>query len=553
MADEISAPVTARTMREPRHARTGDTPSGGRELPHNLELEKAVLAALLDGRSTVSIQRVRPQVEHPLAFFHRDHRIVYLACLELDDGNHPVDLQAVAELLSRYRFQAVFDKLKQQMLLFEAEQLDALGRDRLRELWRQTPADKADAYEDSALAAIGGYNALGDLAQAFGPVASLERNVTLLKDYYLKRKLITRLQSLCEKAYRTPEDFPKLVDEGSQAILELGKFNRAAQIYTIDQVADETLDKIVERQNNPNLGIQTGIADLDEKLMALRPGGLYILAARPGVGKTSFALKLVGNIAGHETSPHRALFVSLEVDKVDLLKKLVCAEGGISFSKIENGSLDETEMEMLAGTLAKLKNWKLDLMDVSDLTVQGLRSVVKRRKLEMGDLDLVVLDYLQLLNASRPDMNEYEKVSEISRVLKVMSRELKIPVLALSQMSRDAEKGAMAAPRAPKLSDLRGSGSIEQDADAVIFMHRVDANDGQKNEGGPDSARKIQIIIAKNRFGPQGMVNMHFFPAKMRFEMAAFDDQEDNEAIAEVKADRRTREKRPPAEDEDVF
>lgn len=549
MADDLPA----RSPREPRAPRTGDTPLGGRELPHNIELEKAVLAALLDGRSAVAIQRVRPLIEHPLAFFNRDHRIVYLACLELDDGNHSVDLQAVSELLSRYRFQAVYDKLKQQTLLFEAEQLDALGRDRLRDLWRQTPADKADAYEDSALAAIGGYNALGDLAQAFGPVASLERNVSLLKDYYLKRKLITRLQTLCEKAYRTPEDFPKLVDEGGQAILELGKYNRAAQIYTIDQVADETLDKIIERQNNPSLGIKTGIADLDDKLMALRPGGLYILAARPGVGKTSFALKLVGNIAGNQESPHRALFVSLEVDKVDLLKKLVCAEGGIDFKKIEEGRLDETEMELLAGTLAQLKNWKLDLMDVSDLTVQGLRSVVKRRKLEMGDLDLVVLDYLQLLNASRPDMNEYEKVSEISRVLKVMSRELKIPVLALSQMSRDAEKGAGSAARAPKLSDLRGSGSIEQDADAVIFMHRVDAGDGQKNEGGPDTARKIQIIVAKNRFGPQGMVNMHFFPAKMRFEMAAFDDQDDDPSMVEVRADRRERGQRPPTSEEDVF
>ncbi len=551
MADDLPA----RTSREPRAARPaarpGDTPLGGRELPHNIELEKAVLAALLDGRSAVAIQRVRPLIEHPLAFFNRDHRIVYLACLELDDGNHSVDLQAVSELLSRYRFQAVFDKLKQQTLLFEAEQLDALGRDRLRELWRQTAADRADVYEDSALAAIGGYNALGDLAQAFGPVASLERNVTLLKDYYLKRKLITRLQSLCEKAYRTPEDFPKLVDEGGQAILELGKYNRAAQIYTIDQVADETLDKIIERQNNPSLGIKTGIGELDDKLMALRPGGLYILAARPGVGKTSFALKLVGNIAGNQESPHRALFVSLEVDKVDLLKKLVCAEGGIDFKKIEEGRLDETEMETLAGTLAQLKNWKLDLMDVSDLTVQGLRSVVKRRKLEMGDLDLVVLDYLQLLNASRPDMNEYEKVSEISRVLKVMSRELKIPVLALSQMSRDAEKGAGTSARAPKLSDLRGSGSIEQDADAVIFMHRVDAGDGQREEG-PDTARKIQIIVAKNRFGPQGLVNMHFYPAKMRFELAAFDDQED-EQMHEVRADRRERGQRPPAVEEDVF
>lgn len=551
MADDGALPAVIRPQRK------AATESGvpARELPHNLELEKSILAALLDGRNAIAVQKVRPQVEHPLVFFHRDHRIVYLACLELDDGNHAIDLQSVAELLSRYRFQAVFDKLKQQMLLFEAEQLDALGRERLRELWRQSPADRAEAYEDSALAAIGGYSVLGDLAQAFGPFTSLERNVNLLKDYYLKRKLIQRLQSICEKAYRTPEEFSRLIDESGQAVLELGKFNKSAQIFTVDQVADEVLDRIIDRQNNPDIGVKTGIADLDDKLMALRPGGLYILAARPGVGKTSFGLKIVGNIAGSQTAPHRALFVSLEVDKVDLLKKLVSAEGGLDFKKIEEGRLDEAEMELLAGTLAAIKHWKLDLMDVSDLTVQGLRSVVKRRKLETGDLDLVVLDYLQLLNASRPDMNEYEKVSEISRVLKVMARELKIPVLALSQMSRDSEKGAATTARPPKLSDLRGSGSIEQDADAVIFMHRVDAADGQKNEGGgADTARKIQIIVAKNRFGPQGSVDMNFFPAKMRFEMAAHASQEDDdEGMVEVRADRRDRSMKPPSADEDVF
>ncbi len=550
MADDVSQPV--RAPREPRGPRTPDAPPT-RELPHNLELERAILAALLDGRNAVSIQKVRPLVEHPLAFFHRDHRVVYLACLELDDGNHPVDLQSVAELLSRYRFQAVFDKLKQQMLLFEAEQLDSLGRDRLRALWRQTPEDRTEAFEDSALAAIGGYSTLGDLAQSFGPLASLERNVGLLKDYYLKRKLIQRLQLLCDKAYRTPEDFPKLIDEGSQAILELGRFNKAAQVFTIDQVAEETLERIREQQDNPNSGVKTGIHDLDDKLMSLRPGGLYILAARPGVGKTSFALKIVGNVAGREEGSRRALFVSLEVDKVDLLKKLVSAEGGLDFKKIEEGRLDQTDMELLAGALHKIRSWKLDLMDVSDLTVQGLRSVVKRRKLETGDLDLVVLDYLQLLNASRPDMNEYEKVSEISRVLKVMARELKIPVLALSQMSRDSEKGASATSRPPKLSDLRGSGSIEQDADAVIFMHKLDA-DGQKNESGPETARKIQIIVAKNRFGPQGLAHMHFYPAKMRFEVAAADGEwDEDEAAAEIRVDRKQRHLAAPSEKEEMF
>jgi replicative DNA helicase len=184
-----------------------------------------------------------------------------------------------------------------------------------------------------------------------------------------------------------------------------------------------------------------------------------VLAARPGVGKTSLALKIVANIAGHETAPQGVLFFSLEVDRKDLVKKLLSAAAGIDFRKLETGALEPDEMERLAEAAKSFKGWQLDLMDVSDLTIQSLRSVVRRRVLETnGNLKLVVLDYLQLLNSARSDANEYEKVSEISRVLKVMARELRIPVMALSQMSRDSEKGHGAAPREPRLSDLRGSG-----------------------------------------------------------------------------------------------
>ncbi len=555
----VAATQAAPSDRAPRDARPRrELAQTVRELPHNLELERAVLAAVLDGRSVVAMQKVRPVVDHPLAFFSRDHRIVYLACLELDDHNQPTDLGAVAELLSRYRFQAVIDKLKQQLMLFEADELDGLGKLRLRDLYRQLDADRTDTYEDSALAALGGYASLGDLLQVHGVVSSLDRNVLLLKDYYLKRKLITRLTRVVDKAYRTPDDFGKLIEESSTISLELGRHNQVAQVFGVDAVVDETLDWINDRANHPDTGLKTGIVDLDRKLMALRPGGLYVLAARPGVGKTSFALKIVSEICSRPEAAARALFVSLEVDKVDLLKKLISAEGGLEFSKIEEGRLDQGEMERLAGTLDRIRNWRLDLMDISDLTVQGLRSVVKRRKLELnGQLDLVVLDYLQLLNSSRPDMSEYEKVSEISRVLKVLAREMKIPVLALSQMSRDSEKGAGMVSRAPKLSDLRGSGSIEQDADAVIFMHRVDAGDGQKNEGGDeDAARKIQVTIAKNRFGPQGLVNMLFFPAKMKFEVAAPDAWKDDAAEPEERAYRQARKQREaqaPSSDEEVF
>jgi replicative DNA helicase len=523
----------------------------GREPPHNLELERAILAVLLDGRHATAMHKARAVIEHPLAFFHRDHRIVYLACLELDDAGHRVDAQSVAELLSRYDFRALVERIKHQQLLLDSDQLDSLGRARLRALYQRSAADEAAGYEDSALAALGGFNTVTDLAGAFAPAAGIDRNIALLWDYYLKRRLIMRLQTLCEKAYRTPDSFPQLIDEGSQAVLDLGRFNRSALVHGIGSVVDETLDDIQAHINNPEVGVKTGIADVDDKLMSLRPGGLYVLAARPGVGKTSLALKIVANIAGHSEDKNGVLFFSLEVDRKDLVKKLLSAEASIEFKGLEDGSLDSHEMERLAETAKSFKTWLLDLMDVSDMTVQGLRSIVKRRMLETnGQLKLVVLDYLQLLNSSRTDASEYEKVSEISRVLKVMARELRIPVLALSQMSRESEKGVGSAPRDPRLSDLRGSGSIEQDADAVIFIHRTDTGDGSKN----DECRHIKVIVAKNRFGPTGFASMNFFPSKMRFEMAAPEPSEDGEESAEAyQQGRRTRRESTPQAEEDLF
>jgi len=544
MADTIP---TDRQLSRPRPKREE---LSGREPPHNLELERAILAVLLDGRHATAMHKARAVIEHPLAFFHRDHRIIYLACLELDDAGHRVDAQSVAELLSRYDFRALVERIKHQQLLLDSDQLDSLGRARLRALYQRSAADEAAGYEDSALAALGGFNTVTDLAGAFAPAAGIDRNIALLWDYYLKRRLITRLQTLCDKAYRTPDSFPQLIDEGSQAVLDLGRFNRSALVHGIGSVVDETLDDIQAHINNPEVGVKTGIADVDDKLMSLRPGGLYVLAARPGVGKTSLALKIVANIAGHSEDKNGVLFFSLEVDRKDLVKKLLSAEASIEFKGLEDGSLDSHEMERLAETAKSFKTWLLDLMDVSDMTVQGLRSIVKRRMLETGgQLKLVVLDYLQLLNSSRTDASEYEKVSEISRVLKVMARELRIPVLALSQMSRESEKGVGSAPRDPRLSDLRGSGSIEQDADAVIFIHRTDTGDGSKT----DECRRIKVIVAKNRFGPTGFASMNFFPSKMRFEMAAPEPSEDGDDDATYHQERRTRRESTPQAEEDLF
>ena len=543
MADEIQAPARPRNP---------VPPAAGREPPHNLDLERAVLAVLLDGRQAVAMQKVRPLVPHPLLFWARDHRLVYLACLELDDNGHAVDAPAVAELLSRLRFDAALDRLRQAQFMFETDELDRAAKDKLKRLWSWTDKERTADEGESTLAALGGQQAVLRILDAPGSAVALERNARLLRDYHLKRRLIARLGSIADQAQLTTDDFTTLIDKAGQAVLDLGRLDRTAVVHEMATAADETLQVIRERMDNPDQGVKTGMEDIDEKLMALRPGSLYVLAARPGVGKTSLALRIVQGIVSHPVAPHRVLFFSLEVDRHDLVKKLIAAVGKIDFKGLDQGTLPEHEFERLEETIRTIRDWPMEMMDVADLTVHQIRSVVKRRMLETNNaLKLIVIDYLQLLQASRSDQDEYAKIVEITRVLKVLAMEMRLPVVALSQMSRDSEKGSV--PREPRLSDLRGSGSIEQDADAVLFIHRTDSEDRE----GPDAYRSIKVIIAKNRFGPTGQTLMRFFPAKMAFEQAAPEDDEDDEGgggrVAAAHSSRGERLKQRPGASEDLF
>ncbi|MHC5067252.1 MAG: replicative DNA helicase [Planctomycetota bacterium] len=517
-------------------------------LPHSPELERAILAVLLDGRHAISIQQVRPQLAHCLAFYERNHRIIYQACLDLDDQQQRVDAQGVAEVLRKTGFRVAIDRLRQLERLLESDQLDAMTGDQRKALYRWRDQDAAAGFDDSALAAIGGFAALTDLVGQFSTAAGLERNAELQHEYYAKRRLIQRLSRLIGEAYQTTETFDTLLDHSSQVVLELAQMSdNNSQIYAIDGVVSEVLQDVVNRNSGEIHSVDTGYPQLDDWLMSLRPGGLYILAARPGVGKTSFALSMVQNVCAGAV-PKSVLFFSLEVDRRDLLKKMLCGSAGISFMKLERGDLNGPDYQHLEAAADAFREWKLDLMDVSDITVRGVLSVVKRHQLEMQQrgekLDLVVLDYLQLIKGSHPQQSEYEKVSEISRTLKVLAKELHLPVVALSQMSRDADK-AQGKPRDPRLSDLRGSGSIEQDADAVLFLHREHTDDD-------NGSHKIKLIVAKNRFGPVNKdLPLTFLPAKQKFIPRATEELDTGEVAAASMA--RGRFEQAPREDEDYF
>ena len=521
-----------------------------REPPHSLDLERAILSVVAVGTHGGAMGQLLPAVAHPLLFWNRDHRLIWLACLELHDGGTTPDAPAIADLLGRLRFDAALDRLREAQTMAEADDLDKADQDGLRQLWRWEERDRTTDEGESVLAAIGGAQAVYALADAPGSYTSLARNGQLLRDHYLKRRLIGRLGLIADEARRTSGNFADVVKRASETVLDLGRLDSTTSVHGMAQVADETLEVIQRRMHEPDSGVRTGLEDIDSKLGSLRPGGFYVLAARPGVGKTSLALRMVQSIVAAPDNPQRVLFFSLEVDRTDLVKKLIAAYGKLPFKDLDMGTLPPELFDRLTETLKIVKQWPMEMMDVADLTVHQLRSVVKRRMLETGGgIKLIVIDYLQLLQSSNREQEEYAKVSEITRVLKVLALELKLPVLALSQMSRDSEKGT--APREPRLSDLRGSGSIEQDADAVLFIHRVDTEDQQ----GPDAFRTIKIRIAKNRFGPTGDTLMHFFPAKLSFEQAAAEpeEDEDGEGGAPAYAHRGKRRPQKPAGGEDLF
>ncbi|NRA39168.1 MAG: AAA family ATPase [Planctomycetes bacterium] len=455
---------------------------------------------------------------------------MFMACADLDDQGQRVDASAVAELLSRIKFRVVLDRLKQQQQLQSSNQLDGMSRQRMRALYRFRQEDEVENPEDSALAAIGGYTKLIQIAGEFAPSSNLERYAQLIWDYYLKRRYKQSLHELADKAYMTGDNFSDLLAESSQVVLELGANDKTGAIMHVDTVVDQTLELIGEAFNDPSVGIKTGFHDIDEVLMSLRPGGLYIMAARPGVGKTSFALNVVENIATSGEGNDGVLFFSLEVDATDLIKKLISSRAQVSFKKMEMGSCNEEEFQALCDAGNEISQWNLDLMDISDLNIAQLRSHSRRHQLEsQGALKCIVIDYLQLLQASRPTMSEYEKVSEISRTLKILAKEIKVPIIALSQVNRESDKNA-GKPRPPRLSDLRGSGSIEQDADAVIFLHNntdpEEEEQQQQSAQAKTTQRDMQVIVAKNRFGPTASVDMFFFPESQRFKQVAFADED---------------------------
>ena len=391
---------------------------------------------------------------------------------------------------------------------------------------------------------VGGAAVILSMLNSVPSAASVEYHAKKISEKAHLRALIRASTQIIEECYRQEMSLDQVLDQAESAILQLSTNSIQVEFQPLSEVLVEYWEQLSDRETelkqrraageeNPriNVGLPTGFNDLDKVTGGMRPSELTIIAARPSMGKTALGLNMVHNMAVQHNLPC-ALF-SLEMGVEQLAERLLCMGTkywlnnrirGVSTSLLQNPDLSDAEWNVLTQAYNNLLQAPIYIDDSSLLTVQMLKSKARRLKVH-HDIQCIIIDYLQLMNSSHAKDNRVQEVSEISRGLKQIARELKIPVIALSQLSRQVESRTN---KRPQLSDLRESGSIEQDADVVMFIHRPDYYDEEKKKlsAGPADYDKMslpeaEIIVSKNRNGPTDTVGMRWFPQITRFFDAA--------------------------------
>ena len=432
----------------------------GMDLPFSPEAEQSVLGAVL--LDSTCLDRVAEILPRPDYFHQVNHVLIYGAMLEMFTLGQPVDFVTVLERL------------------------------------KETPR-----FDESA-----GKTYLMQLAQIVPSISNVETYAKIVRDKYDVRSLIQTARGILDDARENGADASTLLDSAEQRIFDIRRGKNMQGLQRVNEIILETFDRL-DLLNGPERdlyqGIPTGIKALDDTITGLNRSDLLILAARPGMGKTSFAL----NIARHAAvvANKRVAFFSLEMSKEQLASRLLSTEALVGGTKLRTGQLSEGEWMRLIEAGDILSRAQLYFDDSSGITVPEMKAKVRRLK----DVDLIVIDYLQLMSSSRRIDNRVQEISEITRNLKIMAKELNVPVIALSQLSRSAEKNRT--DHRPVLSDLRDSGSIEQDADVVLFLYR----DAYYDNGEETDATTAECIVAKNRHGEVGKVDLGWDGAHTRF------------------------------------
>jgi len=420
--------------------------------PQSIEAEQAVLGAILiDGEALlVVMERLMPE-----DFYRAAHQRIYEAMLRLNDENEPIDLITLTTDLQNHKL----------------------------------------------LEEVGGVGYLTELANAVPSAANVGYYAEILDEKAMLRRLIRAATNIVSSGYASEEDVNQLISDAEQKILEISN-RRGDGFIAIRDVLMEVFERVEFLFNNRGgtSGIPSGFPDLDKMTSGFQRNDLIIVAARPSVGKTAFALNIAQNV-GVRAKEAVAIF-SLEMSAAQLVQRMICAEANVDAGRMRTGFLESDDWEKLTMAIGSLSEAEIYIDDSASITVADIRAKCRRLKKERG-LGMIVIDYLQLIHGrSGGGDNRQQEVSEISRTLKAIARELEVPVIALSQLSRGVEQRQ---DKRPMMSDLRESGSIEQDADIVAFLYRDDYYN-------PETEKKniIEIIISKQRNGPTGTVELVF-------------------------------------------
>jgi len=374
------------------------------------------------------------------------------------------------------------------------------------------PADLVTVTEtlrqQGRLEDVGGLAYVTTLAQSVPTAANVEYYARIVEEKSILRRLIREATRIIQNSYEAADEAAAILDEAEQGILRISQYRNNSGFVPIKDLISAAYDRIEYLYQNKGgvTGIPTGFKDLDRLTAGLQPSDLIIIAARPSMGKTSFALNVALHVALEVKIPV-AIF-SLEMSREQLILRMLSSEAGIDGQRLRTGFLDEEDWLLLTTAMARLSEAPIFIDDTPNLTVMDIRAKARRLVQERGQA-LILLDYLQLVNSRRAVENRQQEITEISRGLKALARELQVPVVALSQLSRAVEQRQ---DKRPVLSDLRESGAIEQDADVVAFIYR----DEYYN---PDTEKKgiAEIIIGKQRNGPTGLVQLAFLKDSMRF------------------------------------
>ncbi|MGI6216045.1 MAG: replicative DNA helicase [Coriobacteriales bacterium] len=434
-----------------------------RVIPQNNEAEKSVLAAMMLDPEILEEAFLVIKEE---AFYKPSHQKIFRAMKELSANGNPVDQITVAE------------------------RLEAKGE----------------------LESVGGRAYIMELADNSFALANWQYHAQIVNRQHLLRSLITAATKISALSYDAPDDTEAVVEEAEKLIFNVTDKEVKSSFKSLSELMKESMQQLDElaKEKKHIMGVPTGFESVDRILAGMRGGDLLVLAARPGIGKTSFALNVAVNAAKAGAT---VAFFSLEMPSEQLIQKIMCTEARVKLKKMRTGNLDSSDWQQLIRACQELNSLNFSIDDTSALSIIELRAKA-RRQLHDADQGLIVVDYLQLMESHSNYKDRHLEVAEFSRGLKMLAKELNVPIIALSQLSRrvDDREG-----KRPQLSDLRESGSIEQDADVVMFIDRSMNDEEAENAKRPDKGI-ARIIIEKHRNGPTGVAELAFNPEYTRFD-----------------------------------